>query len=126
MIILYVDDDIDDTEFFCEVLEEIYPLADCITSRNGVEALKVVSETCPDYIFLNYRMPAIDGLEVLKTIKDSNFCQGSKIIMYSDFTFSFYRKECEEMGAFDCWQKMVSKEDLYRRLEKLFTPTKLI
>jgi chemosensory pili system protein ChpA (sensor histidine kinase/response regulator) len=41
-----------------------------VTARDGVEALAVIRKEHPDVILLDIQMPVLDGLEVLKTLKE--------------------------------------------------------
>ena len=53
MIVLYAEDDIEDFNTFCEVLDEIDSSVKCINARNGLEAFQTLEEltVLPDYIF---------------------------------------------------------------------------
>src|ERR1700733_4936168 len=48
---------------------EIEIAAEC---ANGFEAVKVISETAPDLLFLDVQMPKLDGFEVLELISSGN------------------------------------------------------
>jgi len=65
--ILVVDDEID----ICKILSKILELAgyEVRTSHSGVDALKLVQEFVPSLVFLDYMMPDLTGLEVLRGIK---------------------------------------------------------
>ncbi|MDN4606020.1 response regulator [Sporosarcina highlanderae] len=41
-------------------------------ASNGVEALNLVGERKPDCVLLDMKMPGMDGIEVLKRIKQKN------------------------------------------------------
>jgi two-component system LytT family response regulator len=45
---------------------DIRVLAEC---ANGFEAVKAISDTKPDILFLDVQMPQLDGLEVLELIE---------------------------------------------------------
>jgi len=40
------------------------------TSNDGINAVKIYKKYKPDYVFLDYRLPDLDGAEVFKRIKD--------------------------------------------------------
>ena len=42
---------------------------DASVVRTGEEALAIVDESSPDIILLDYRLPGIDGLEVLRNLQ---------------------------------------------------------
>ncbi len=65
--ILVVDDEID----ICKILSKILELAgyEVRSAYSGVDALKLVKEFDPEIVFLDYMMPDLTGLEVLRGIK---------------------------------------------------------
>jgi DNA-binding response OmpR family regulator len=68
MTILNIDDDSEDLELFCEVMESIDPKIKCLTAQTPDEAFLLLDETklVPNYIFLDINMPVKDGKECLK------------------------------------------------------------
>jgi|SRR5688572_5819537 CheY-like chemotaxis protein len=86
MIILGVDDDHDDLEIFREALREVNGSIECITARNGVEALDLLTDKLlilPDYIFLDINMPFMDGKQCLQEIKKQEILRDIPVVMYS-------------------------------------------
>jgi CheY-like chemotaxis protein len=69
--ILYIDDDKDDREIFCEVLNAVDSKVDCVCRSNASDAIALLNGclTLPQYIFLDINMPGIDGIECLKKIR---------------------------------------------------------
>jgi DNA-binding NarL/FixJ family response regulator len=66
-------------------------------ATNGNEAIKIICETNPDFVLLDIRMPELNGIEVLKTLKNSK----SKPIMciFTNYPYSQYKVKCMEEGA---------------------------
>lgn len=64
---LLVDDDVDDQEIFCTVLDNIAPSWKCVTAFNGQTALAMLEsgEVTPDIIFLDVNMPLMNGRQFL-------------------------------------------------------------
>jgi len=62
---------VDDERDICKVLSKILELAGyrVLSAYNGMDALKVVKEENPDMVFLDYMMPDLTGLDVLRGIK---------------------------------------------------------
>ncbi|MBZ4034236.1 response regulator [Flavobacterium sp. 17A] len=83
--ILLIDDDIDDTQFFVEALQEVNKEALCRTAMNPSKALEdlAVSEQLPDIIFLDYNMPAVNGLEFLKRMLQIERLRHIEVIVLS-------------------------------------------
>jgi len=65
--ILVVDDEPGPREALRIILDPQYQV---VTATDGPEALRVIHDTPPDLVFLDVRMPGMDGLEVLKAVKD--------------------------------------------------------
>ena len=66
MIVLCIDDDPDDTDFFCEALKTASPESQCLVANDGLTALKMLrSDSQPDIIFLDINMPGMNGWEFL-------------------------------------------------------------
>jgi CheY-like chemotaxis protein len=84
-LVLIVDDDVDDRLFFCEALAEINPVIECLTAKDGMEALDKLNKcaTLPDFIFLDSNMPRMDGKKCLEELKKSNRYISIPVIMYS-------------------------------------------
>jgi DNA-binding NtrC family response regulator len=64
--ILVVDDEQEVIDTLQEHLATTY---DVTSSRNGKRALELVRATRPDLIFLDVAMPGINGMDVLKAVK---------------------------------------------------------
>jgi diguanylate cyclase (GGDEF)-like protein len=74
---------VDDTAAIRENLKEILIHENYIVEEasNGVEALQKATVFCPDLILLDIIMPEMDGLKVLKSLRDYPFTQDIPIIM---------------------------------------------
>lgn len=105
MRLLYIDDDPDDGEIFCDAIREIDPAITCIVISNVESALYELDKGCPDYFFLDYTMPKVDGKEVLNRLKGHHCFKTTKVIMYSAFMAETEIQECMKMGAYKCMQK---------------------
>jgi CheY-like chemotaxis protein len=96
---MLVDDDIDDTFLFREIINDVAPYIALRTAGNGQEALDalntLVSENAPlpDLIFLDLNMPRMDGKQCLSLLKSSDFLQHIPVIMY---TTSSHSRDIEE------------------------------
>ena len=64
---------------------------------NGKEALQLIHETNPDVVILDIRMPEINGIEVLKKIRETGSML--KIIMLTNYPYKQYKERCIAEGA---------------------------
>jgi CheY-like chemotaxis protein len=71
MVVLYVDDDIEDQEIFCEAIKVIDSSIDCLRANDGQQAIDILSKRTqlPDYILTDINMPFLDGKGLLRYLK---------------------------------------------------------
>ncbi|HEY9490312.1 MAG TPA: response regulator [Chryseosolibacter sp.] len=126
MVVLNVDDDHEDREFFCDALREIDPSVVCLIAASGMEALALLQDQdpLPDYIFLDINMPMMDGKQCLKALKSISRLQSIPVIMYSTSTDTLEIKECYKLGAEDFLIKPHSYEKLVNDLTSVFAFSK--
>jgi len=88
-----------------------------ILSTSGKEALEVLSQNQPDFILLDIRLPDIDGLEILRQIKQKD-SRASVVVMtaYDDMKTTV---EAIKLGAFEYLVKPLNFLELDLTLEKL-------
>ena len=85
MLVLNVDDDIEDSEIFCDALKAIDPQISCIHLDNCYRAIDFLntSKLLPDFVFIDINMPKMNGLECVQKIRENKKLKKLKIIMYS-------------------------------------------
>lgn len=100
-MILMVDDDPDDVQFFCSALYETNKPYYCISVPDGEEALHFLNNTfiCPDFIFIDLNMPGIDGKECLVEIKKRAQLKGIPVIIYSTTSQKQEIDDLYQLGA---------------------------
>jgi len=126
MVVLNVDDDQEDREFFCDALREIDSTITCLVAASGMDALSLLGEVSvlPDYIFLDINMPMMDGKQFLKILKTIPEFRSIPVIMYSTSTDTREIKECYKLGAEDFLIKPYSFEKLVNDLTSVFAFSK--
>ncbi len=85
-IILIVDDDEDDKKLFIESVKEVDENITCITARDGQEALRFLKDEnnpLPDFIFLDLRMPRINGKQCLEEIRNDKRLRQIRVFIYT-------------------------------------------
>src|SRR6476619_7068217 len=91
--ILLIDDDADELEVFSEALRSVDKNFQCSQARDLNEALEFLTYSSPAYIFIDYNMPKINGLEVVSEIKKMEKLANSKIVLYSNYISKKYIKK---------------------------------
>ncbi len=72
---------------------------DCFTATNGAEALKILEEHGIDVVILDVKMPGLDGVEVLRRIKQQHPLV--EVIMLTGHASVESAVEGLKLGAFD-------------------------
>ena len=66
-------------------------------AENGVDALHLIREKKPDLVILDIRMPEMNGIEVLKKIRELKM--KTKVCILTNYPYPQYKKRCFEAGA---------------------------
>jgi DNA-binding response OmpR family regulator len=98
---------------------------DVDTSESAEEALGYLSRQKPDMIFLDHTMPGMNGLEVLKVIKDNPDTSAIPVMMYTSQEDSTYMSKARELGAIDVLPKQLKPIELKEALTRLDTEQKV-
>jgi DNA-binding response OmpR family regulator len=125
--ILVIDDHADSVFLLKDRLErEGYEV---ITAYDGKSGLKRAFNDNPDLILLDIVMPDIDGLEVCRTILNTQSTKDIPVILLTGKVDADGTKEGLQAGAFDYIRKPVNKTELLARIHsalKLRETTKLL
>ena len=114
--VLIVDDQWENRSVVIQLLESIGFL--CFEASNGQEALDTLVEIHPDLIFTDIKMPVMDGLEMIRTIRNFPLLQNVPIIASSASVFEVDRYRSLQAGANDFLPKPIQIDDLLKLLEK--------
>jgi DNA-binding NtrC family response regulator len=103
---------VDDEEDFVRTMAERMEMRDLggEIALSGQEALEMLEDDVPDVMVLDLRMPGIDGMEVLRRVKNT-FPQIEVIIMTGHGSDQD-EAEARRLGAFDYLRKPVDIEQL--------------
>ena len=101
-VLLYIDDDPEDMEFFREAVKAIDPSFVCIGARNGAEGLQLLTKVTPDLIFLDINMPVMDGKETLKSIQVDSRLSKVPVLMLSTTSNPRERETFRKVRAKAC------------------------
>lgn len=101
MNVLFVDDDIDDREFFIDALSYVDPKIVCVLAKDCEHALSLLgkSSPLPDYVFLDINMPTMDGKSCLSLLKNNQTYKNIRVVMYSAASDEKLIAEYKTLGA---------------------------
>ncbi len=74
---------------------------DVTSAENGVEAVKRLEENLPDLILLDIVMPYMDGMEVLKKLKENEKWKDIPVVLLTNLSEKEKVEEGVRMGAND-------------------------
>lgn len=107
---------VDDEELARKVLRELLSARDDIEivaeCKNGLEAVKGVSEHKPDLLFLDVQMPKLTGFDVLELV-------GTEIAVIFVTAYDEYAMKAFEVHAVDYLLKPVGKQRLDAALQRV-------
>ena len=98
--ILVVDDDQGILDSFEVLLGDRY---DLVKAENGYEALRVLETNPPQLMFLDIKMPGLDGMDVLRRLQDDQKKVGVVIITATDQEKT--EDEAKSLGVIDYLRK---------------------
>jgi response regulator RpfG family c-di-GMP phosphodiesterase len=96
---------------------------DCVSAHNGEEALRILSQMPIDVVISDINMPGMDGLDLMKTIKEQYH---SDVIMMTGFTKDFTYENVIVMGASDFISKPLRIKELNLRIQRVLRERKVL
>jgi DNA-binding NtrC family response regulator len=114
--ILVVDDRYEDREGLKDLLET--GNYNVFTASDGYQAMEIMNNNKIDLVFLDVRMPEMDGFTVLEKIKEKNF--KIPVVMITGYTTEKYLEESLVKGAYTCVYKPYPPEKIFEILEKVY------
>ncbi len=122
MIVLCIDNDPEDIEFFCDAIKNIDPGITCLSALGGQGALDLLSsikdnQLLPSYIFLDINMPQMDGKDTLKEIRKVARYNSVQIIMLSTGLNPQDTEQYKQLGASNFMSKANSFHDFCEKLK---------
>lgn len=93
---------------------------------NGYKAMEAMSADRPDLVILDVMMPGIDGLEVLRRIREDPSTANVPVIMFSALADPVFSQSVREKGANDYWVKAsLDFSALRERIGPYLPPTEI-
>jgi two-component system response regulator (stage 0 sporulation protein F) len=98
--ILVVDDDQGILDSFEVLLGDRY---DLIKANNGYEAIRIVESDPPQLMFLDIKMPGLDGLDLLKRLQKNQ--KQVEVVIITAMCQEGVEEEAKSLGAVDYLEK---------------------
>lgn len=108
--ILIVDDDQAFREGLAETVVSLGHVAE--EAASGEEAFHHLQERPVDLILMDFRMPGLDGLEVMRRVRTDPKTAHLPVVILTAFAESRNTIEAMKLGAFDHLTKPVGREDI--------------
>jgi two-component system NtrC family response regulator len=115
---------IDDDKAFRGVLAET--LRDLghtpIEAQNGEAGLERLAEAPADAVFLDFKMPGPDGLDILRRLRARPEAISLPVVMLTAFASSSNTIEAMKLGAFEHLTKPLRRRDIEMLMERMLSP----
>jgi CheY-like chemotaxis protein len=103
--VLLVDDDKDELFLFNEALKEVPGSFKCTYASSGAQALEMLNYIQPDYIFIDYNLPVMDGVSILTEIRKDKKMSDIPVFLYSSSLSKDINSTAIFLGASGCIRK---------------------
>ena len=109
---------VDDEKDFLEIMAERMRThgLDVLTATSAEEAFKMVEKESYDAVIMDFMMPAIDGFQALKLLKEKK--PEVQIILLTGNVPEQKRVEAKKLGALDVIEKPADLNVLVRKIRK--------
>lgn len=87
-----------------------------LSANNSLDAVPMAIQHQPDLILLDVMMPGLNGLEILKILKQNSLTQNIPVVMVTARTKGEDVKEALEKGAFDYVKKPLDEVEIMARI----------
>jgi len=114
--VLLVDDEIDFVETLAERIKNRNLEAD--VAFNGEQAIELVHCQVPDIMILDLKLPHIDGMEVLRLMKQTH--PEVEIIIVTGHGSEYNKIDAMLLGAFEFMEKPVNFDKLIRTIQNAY------
>lgn len=124
-LILLIDDDREELDILTLALDAAgITHVMCAWARTAEYAYHLFEHIIPDFIFLDYNMPKINGLDCLQELKRIDRVKEVPVIFYSTSISEETQQLALETGAEYCIQKTGTIDMLAHKLKHLFSEGK--
>ncbi|MBA7552114.1 Sensor histidine kinase RcsC [subsurface metagenome] len=110
-------DDIENNRKVIKVFLQDYDF-DILEAENGQQALYILKEIKPDLVFMDIKMPGLDGYQVIKIIRKEKTLKDIPVIAITALAFKKVDKDIIDMGFDGYMIKPVQQVEILNELTK--------
>ena len=115
--ILVVEDKEDNREIFVFRLQQLD--FEVLVASNGKEALEIASRSKPDLIFMDLRMPVMDGWEATRALRQTEWGRDLPVIAVTAHAMKEEREKALNAGCDEFILKPVDYTIIQRTIQRL-------
>jgi len=106
--VLLIEDNVDDIDLtlrafkknhFTNEIDVVYDGAEALAYFNKIKSKHIIENTIPALILLDIKLPKIDGIEVLKSLRNDNLTKLIPIVMLTSSSEEVDLKKSYDYGA---------------------------
>lgn len=111
---------VDDIPTNREVLSTMLRMVGCevLLAESGRQAIELAQVSQPDIIFLDMRLPELDGFEIARRLAEAHHADGLRIVATSASALDSARENCFRAGCDDFVSKPFRCERIYACLQQ--------
>jgi len=118
--ILMINSDAKERDIFSFALNDLRVSYTCRFAANTKEAIKLLGNVIPDYIFIDFYEPRLDRFMFLKKIKKLDCFKNTSVIAFTDASTNKSNERALRSGASMCVNKTFVISDLMCTLKNIF------
>ena len=119
--ILLVDDEIEEMKILAEALKDVLGDHKCTHAFSGVHALEILHYLKPQFIFLDFNMPIMNGLELALAIRDLSDLKDTPVFLYAKHFDAEVFQKAKTAGIAGCLEKPATIAQFSLLLKSVFT-----
>ena len=118
--LLLIDADKKELTNFMSALKDINGDFKCTYAERSEQAMDMLKYIQPDFIFMDYNLPSVNGLQLLSVIRNEPRLQRTKIYIYTETISEEVDKMARLLGAAGCIEKNATVNWLTHLFKAIF------